>query len=81
VLVLCLNLGNIHLPLSDKKQAGMEIVGFSVDILLWFALEIVTTFVTEPPSVVDSVLPETALSRTSPHSMSTRSGWRSRLTE
>jgi hypothetical protein len=32
---------------------------------------IVTTLVTEPPSVVDSVLPETALSRTSPNSMST----------
>src|SRR5215471_7522741 len=28
-LVLCLNLGNIHLPLSDKKQAGLEIVGLS----------------------------------------------------
>ena len=32
-------------------------------------------FVTEPPSVVDSVLPETALSRTSPHSMSTHPLW------
>jgi hypothetical protein len=29
VLVLCLNLGNIHLPLPDKKQAGFEIVGRS----------------------------------------------------
>src|SRR5262245_45670116 len=29
VFVLCLNLGNIHLPLSDKKQAGFETVGFS----------------------------------------------------
>jgi hypothetical protein len=29
VLVSCLNLGNIHLPLSDKKQAGLEIVGLS----------------------------------------------------
>src|SRR5262245_39267761 len=27
--VLCLNLGNIHLPLSYKKQAGLEIVGLS----------------------------------------------------
>jgi hypothetical protein len=29
VLVLCLKLGNINLPLSDKKQAGVEIVGLS----------------------------------------------------
>src|SRR5262249_38130925 len=29
VLVLCLNLGNIHLPLSAKKQMGLEIVGLS----------------------------------------------------
>jgi hypothetical protein len=36
---------------------------------------IVTTFVTEPPSVVDSVLTQTALSRTSPHSMSTHPLW------
>jgi hypothetical protein len=36
---------------------------------------IVTIFVTEPPSVVNSVLPETALSRTSPHSMSTHPLW------
>jgi len=35
---------------------------------------IVTTFVTEPPSLVDSVLPET-VSRTSPHSMSTHPLW------
>src|SRR5215813_2931210 len=29
VLVLCLNLGNIHLPISAKKQAEIEIVGLS----------------------------------------------------
>ena len=26
-----------HLPLSNTKEAGMEIVGFLVDVLLWFA--------------------------------------------
>jgi hypothetical protein len=37
---------------------------------------IVTTFVTELPSVVDSVLTQTALSRrTSPHSLSTHPLW------
>src|SRR5262245_25747519 len=32
VLVLCLNLGNIHLPISAKKQAEIEIVGFLVNV-------------------------------------------------
>jgi hypothetical protein len=34
VLVLFLNLGNIHLPLSDKKQAGFKMVGLSCQCLV-----------------------------------------------
>src|SRR5262249_1695803 len=47
--------GHIHLPLSDRKQAGLEIVGLSVNVLFWSAPEIETTFVTEPPSLLDCV--------------------------
>jgi hypothetical protein len=51
VLALYLNLGNIHLPLSDKKQAASKWLDFLVNVPFRSALEIVTTFVTEPPSL------------------------------
>jgi hypothetical protein len=55
VLVLCLNLGrNIHLSLSKKKQAGLEIVGLSCQLFRFLlAPEIVATFVTEPALFFD----------------------------
>jgi hypothetical protein len=53
LLILCLNLGNIHLPLSDKKQAGPRNNWTFLSMFRTGPLrKIVTTFVAEPLSLL-----------------------------
>jgi hypothetical protein len=53
VLVLCLNLGRTYtFHCRRKSKRASKWLGFLVNVPFWSAPEIVTTFVTEPPSLL-----------------------------